>query len=405
MRDSNGFWMAATLAVGACLTACRDSAAPHEAEQQPIRWCVESVDGMRSTRALMIEDDAGLQRACTPAAEGGGGEAIGIWADYDIEHDGVPVTVKNVFGDVRLIYYAKPGGNPYPGYEKWNYESEELYWAMGGVYTFRAYYPQEEMRNYIGQNSDATHFVVDYNTSLLQRDLLLAYNRVDTRQVEQTQQPVALRFRHAMSALCFKCRFASEAGGSTYLDEDELTSCWLENTRPDFTNIGLMVFGHDDLHYADTIRWIESFQPPAGDKMYYWAHASGIPFGNRLEGTGVVATEALAYQDEAQTTNGKLFARNDGWILVVPQQSDGTVQFCFTTKRGGDAVYRVTLPRFTGTNARREVWQEGQDRTGFETFLSGYRYAYTVVISKSDLTVELGITPWEELHSAYDITF
>ncbi|MBQ8674514.1 MAG: fimbrillin family protein [Bacteroides sp.] len=347
----------------------------------PIHWGVEGVENMQSRTLLNSSDE--LQVACTPAQ---GGESIGIWADYDITLDGTLTTQYNVFDNTELIYQYKEGGNPY---SDWNYAGEDLFWITGAVYTFRAYYPQAAIRNNVVSSADATTFVVDYVTTSVQQDMLVAYNKVDTRTADLSQ-PVSLKFKHTLSAMKFLFKFQDG-----YEDEDALTACWLENAKPDgLSTIGIMVYG--TMQNPESLEWSESFQPTPGSAIYKWQN-SGCEFKNNAT-TSMVATAYTA----SNTTLGAEYTKNDGWLLVIPQKSDGpeSVKLCFTTREGGDTVYRVGLPAVTGTDA-----QTGGRKEGGTDFLPGYRYTYTLAITKTNLVLTLSIAPWNELNSSFDITF
>ena len=86
--------------------------------------------------------------------------------------------------------------------------------------------------------------------------------------------------------------------------------------------------------------------------------------------------------------------------MIIPQESNGDVQFCFTTRTGGsDNVYSVPLPEITGTSNAAG----GPDPDGRE-WIPGYRYTYTISITKSDLEVlKVDIAPWNKYDSSNDI--
>lgn len=376
-------------------SSCRKEPAPSTDPDGSlaIRWDVSEVGGMKDTKAL-IEDEAGLIKACTPVEDGGEGKSIGVWADYSIEesyvsNDGQTVkkeaVYENVFDNAEIIYKDKPGGNP-DSY--WNSADGDVYWAVGGDYKFRAYYPQS-MVNHIMESSDADVFVVDYNTSLLQEDMMVAYQTVDT-QTADLSDPVKLYFSHALSAIRIRFQFIDG-----YIENDELTSCWLENTaKGGLTTIGMMIYGGSS---PELISWSESFQPPVGQKIYYWKHP-GLSFAR----TAVSNSIAEAYTAPATCTEGSKFAQNGGWLLIIPQESDGKTQICFTTKTGGDVIYRVNVPKKTGTKA--DGSKEGNNEE-LVHFAPSCRYTYTVNIGKTNLELMISLSKWNQLDSSYSITF
>ena len=285
-------WIPTLLVVGAC--SHDESPAPlaPQEERIPIALNVQSVNGMQNASRTMIDDLEDLKISCTPTDEEGEGKGIGIWADYDIDESGNTVTY-NIFKNITLVHSASEGDNPH---SNWNYRGDEAFWVPGGKYTFTAYYPQEETKDYIVSSSNATTFIIDYNTNSLQCDLMVASNEVNTLEQGWNQNdPVQLKFYHTMAAVKIQCKFVE---GYDY--EDKLTSCWLQNTeKKDFTTVGMMVYG--DKENLDNIQWFENFQPSATQKIYYWKN-SGVAFKDQIP--------AKAYTSEG-TTQGNAFAQND----------------------------------------------------------------------------------------------
>lgn len=379
----------------------------------PISFSIEQVGGMQTTRT-MIENATDLQNACTPKDAGNAnylGEAIGLWGDYTVtDENGNTSTYPNFFGNgnIALIYKDKPDGNPN---SYWNYEGNALYWVIGGKYKFRAYYPQEAIKDHVLESSNATTFIIDYNTMQLQRDLLVGYKDIDTENWN-LNNPVPIRLRHAMAALQFKFQFEDNL-----VETDYLTSCWLQNTEErDFSNVAMLAYG--DETNPNRLRWEESYQPPVTQKMYYWEH----PRNNENPDGGILIENnstndkkiAVAYCEKG--SSGDEFTNNNGWLMIIPQQSDGTVQLCFTTYEGGQTIYKVPLPIITGTDlatlqANSTTDSDGNFiigsaiKTDGNDFVPGYRYTYTITISKTDMDIKLSIAKWNELKSSFDISF
>lgn len=390
-----------SLAVAAFLSGCsKEDSGIKDTSDRVIFWSVASVDDMRETKSLIGNYDA-LVDACKPKEDGGKGGSISVWADYTIDNDGQTETVKDLFEGTSIIYQDKVGGNPH---SSWNYKGDDLYWSLGGEYKFRAYYPTDadEESSYdtdgiqIGDGCNATVFQMNYNTMMTQEDLLVAYNTIDTRRWNLSR-PVPLNFRHALSALQFRFQLIN-VPGQEYLDSDNLTSVWMENTvegsEKPFTSIGGMVYG--DADNAEKLGWTENKWREPGDRLYEWKN-TGVLMENRQVGNTVQTTQAVAYSKDG-TTEGQLFTDNDGFLLVIPQQSEGNVKLCFTTSYGGDTVYGITIPKVTGTD------QNGPSETG-EYFIPGYRYIYTISITKTDIRLLLTIAPWNKLDSSYSYNF
>lgn len=388
------------------LSSCSRQEVPSPVRgQDRMTFSVTGVDGMNSTKT-MIGDIAGLQAVCTPSSLSPFtlAESVGIWADFDY----LGSTTKNLLSNVELAYYPKASGNS----DGWNYNygTDEEYWQLGGVYRFRAYYPQQLLRSadMIMETSSATTFVVDYNTLTAQEDLLVSYMEVDTKTWPDLSKPVQMEMHHALSALQFRVQF-KYTETDKYYDDDCLTSCWMANTMDDgFGSVGIFGYGalDDGGNYdAEKMVWKKSFSPFKDDKFFKWEYTGGTDAGLKFWNEDIAGVDydpdrevhqAVAYS-VAPTGSGALYSENGGWIFVMPQESKGLVQFCFTTREGGeDNVYRVTLPLKTGTSA------SGPDPDG--TFwIPGYRYTYTISITKTNLDVMVTIAPWNKYDSSFDI--
>lgn len=383
----------------ALLSGCgREDMPSAEISGQRIWWNVDSVEGLRATKSLINSYDA-LVDACKPEGDGGDGGSISVWADYTIENE----TTKNVFEGTSIIYQDKVGGNPH---SSWNYKGNDIYWSLGGQYKFRAYYPTDADDNgandtdgiQLGDGCNATVFQMNYNTMMTQKDLLVAYNTIDTRSWNLSH-PVPLNFRHALSALQFRFQLINTPG-QEYLDSDYLTSVWIENivdeSEKPFTSIGGLVYGNEGEGNEEKLGWTENKWRNPGDKLYEWVN-DGVLMENRQEGGTVETTQAVAYTATG-TTEGQMFTDNDGFLLVIPQRSEGNVKLFFTTSHGGDTEYSITIPKITGTD------QNGPSETG-EYFIPGYRYIYTISITKTDIRLLLTIRPWNKLDSSYSYNF
>lgn len=372
----------------------------------PMTFGVASVESMQGTKA-MIEDINDLEASCTPVTISPFvlNESIGVWADYEY----LGTTFNNLLSNVELAFYDKTGGNT----DGWNYNygKDEEYWQMGGIYYFRAYYPQKAIKDAIISTSSAKTFIVNYNTEVMQEDMMVGYESVHTQTAPDLSQPVEMHLKHAMAALRFNFQFKYTEDDGKYYDEDYLTSVWLRNTDTDgFTTAGMMVYGvtdDDDNYFPEQIDWAESYQPDV--RFYSWNYPDGVRFANEdVNGDkdGVDAYDpadevkvATAYSMMPASESEKRYARNNGWIYIIPQRSDGTVELCFTTRKGGsDNVYSVKLPSVTGTGL------DGIDPAG-EYWRPSQRYTYTVSITKTDLEMYLHLSDWNQLDSSYSITF
>lgn len=380
--------------------SCHKQEKPQPEQDGQVRWDVSGVEGF-STKAL-INNAYDIQTACTPKPNGGG-QTIGIWADYDITIDGTPYTVENVFKGTRLIYNPSSDETD----TKWEYMGDPAYWVAGGKYIFRAYYPSGEV-SVMESSSSAKAFVVESNTVSTQRDLLLAFNSFDTVTGKYADgskgnmsNPVPFYFRHAMTAV--KVCFRFEDG---FYSEDAITSCWFENSvNDDFAITGMMTYGDGVNLDEGKIQWIKSYSPASGLQYYLWKHPAGVPFSSSAE-SSVTAT---AYKDFSPGDTGEKFTGQDGFVMIIPQPSTGNQHICFTTRNGGNAVFRIAIPKKTGTSnvkylANPDDPSTHKDSEGCD-FIPGWRYTYTIVITKTDAEILLGIAPWNKLDSSFSISF
>ena len=354
------------------LVACQGNDAPSpepmpQEKEMRILWDVQSAS-MVEGRAL-IEDSTDLKEACTV---GSGNKAIGIWSAYERNGE----VTKNVLGedgDVSLVYNLNTQNDHYQG---WTYGEKAVYWIHGAKYTFNAYYPKDAIQ--ILPSSDITTFVARYNTVTTQEDLMLAFTEASV-----PVNPVPLQLHHALAALKFQFRFGD---GFTEVN-DKLTAFWLENTAEQGICMqGLLKFGTEGDGEAIVWDLENSAYAEAGTPFYQWADATGLPITTSTDNMATVYTTGS-------------YADNNGWLLIIPQESDGTVNLCFQTKNGGDVVHRVRLPLTTGVDASGNKVDTGT------WFAPARRYVYSLLITPTAVKVTLGIAGWNELESSYDITF
>ena len=106
---------------------------------------------------------------------------------------------------------------------------------------------------------------------------------------------------------------------------------------------------------------------------------------------------------------------------MIPQPSTGNVRLYFTTKAGGkNTAFSVQIPQKTGT--AWEIFEKWPDNPEYQEdpahqtdehgnviplddFVPGFRYTYTIAISKTDSEITLSIEPWNRLDSSFDIRF
>lgn len=364
----------AILVVSSCVKDDETVVPPYNTSNY-ITWTVMS-SNMQDTRAL-IENDDFLKEACST-----GGKSIGIWSAYEL--DGV--VAKNVLGndkgDVSLVYRED---TEWDNYQWWTYGETAAEWVSGAKYTFNAYFPMNVVNEI--SSSDVSTFVIEYNTEHYQEDLMTAYAFVDTQAPDFSQgTPVVLNMLHTLSALKFQFSFIN-ADGTTYSDSDALTEFWIENTvhGDGIATTGVLAFGTIDengVMDGEHIHWYpEDYPEPstaaAERKIYTWKDENGVPFIS----TTTSRTPAVAYSTDYDGT--QKYAGNNGWVLTVPQECNGTARICFKLKSSSDLVHHIPLPA--------------------TTYAAGKRYTYDIRFGQTNVTLNLTIADWNELKSSHDI--
>lgn len=338
---------------------------------------------MQNGRAL-IEDDASLQSMCST------GKSIGIKSSFEIDGVTTHNILGNPDGDVSLTYSTNTSWDNYFG---WTYGETASEWNIGAKYTFNAYYPQNTIREIT--TSETSPFVIRYNTSYNQEDLMMAYNYVDTDlPTFKSGEAVQLYMLHVLSALKFRFAFANtivnELNGTKtivpYAESDILTAFWVENTQIDkgIYTIGELEFGSynsDGTVNGEEITWNGISRPaPSTDtsplKIYAWEDAVGIEFASSATS---ILSRAIAYSTNADNR----YAQNNGFLLIIPQENDETFNICFQLKSTGDKVHRITLPH--------------------TTYEPGMRYYYDIYLGSTSVDIDLTIADWNELKSSVDI--
>lgn len=340
-----------------------------------ITWTVVS-SSMQTSRAL-IEDDDLLKEACST-----GGKSIGIWSACELDRVITKNVLGNETGDVSLIYRKD---TEWDNYQWWTYGETASKWVLGSKYTFNAYFPMNVVNEI--ESSNVSTFVIEYNTERYQEDLMTAYAFVDTQAADFKQDnPVLLNMLHILSALRFQFSFIN-ADGTTYSDSDGLIEFWIENTAHGggIATAGILAFGTIDengVMDGEYIHWYpEDYPEPSTAatkrKIYGWIDGDGLDFTS----TATSRTHAVAYSTDYDGT--QKYGRNNGWVLTIPQECDGTAIICFKLKSTGDLVHQIPLPS--------------------TTYVAGKRYTYDIRFGQTNVTLNLKIADWNELKSSHDI--
>lgn len=338
----------------------------------PISFSIEQVGGMQTTRT-MIENATDLQNACTPKEAGNAnylGEAIGLWGDVETAYG----QADSVFAD-RWLAYGTIGNVPYNPKNKWNYYGDNRYWLKNATYKFRAIYPRILIAGvsyeYIDkENSSAEALLTsDYFTQYAQRDLMVAYAEANT--TTATPENIELKMQHALTAIQFDFKLQENTPNK------KLTDVWLQpTTGSDLIVTGVLNYNTENLTEAN---WTHGISSTVGYKTYHWANSEGLTLST-------TATTAYTTPSGTTTTTGSHYTNNKGSLLIIPQQSTGTVELHFIVS---GKEYKIMIPANTGTES---------------TYKPGKRYIYTVTIS-NNIELTLRIVDWNERKSTFDITF
>lgn len=355
-----------------------------ESQDMRIRWNVIS-EGLVDGRAL-IEDSLSLQNACTV---GRGDKSIGIWSAYELEEVVTKNVLGNLDGDVSLVYYENvpkdEEGVEMDNWQGWLYGDSAVHWTPYAKYTFNAYFPMAVVDEI--NSSDVSTFVIDYNTEHYQEDLMMAYSYVDAGIIGfDPENPVELNMLHVLSAVRFRFMFMNN-DNTTYNDTDKITACWLENSMIDqgLATTAVLAFGtrnEDGTMDGEHIHWYsEDYPVPSTAShprhFYAWEDKDGVSFTS----TTTSCTPGVTH---STNPDGKQrFGQNDGWILIVPQQMDGTTLLGFKLATTGELEHRINLPA--------------------TTFEPGKRYTYDIRFGRTEVDVKLSIAPWNELKSSQNI--
>lgn len=378
------FVIASILLLSACSTSEEDDRGGYlgNSANNYITWNpnVEDLDG--DSRALM--NATGLQKACTPT-EGAdpdsddGTERVGIWADLIRNSD----NGREFFFNNRMLgYYHKDGGREG---QNWNYSGDDIPWLAGRKMICRAYYPAVYLtkNDMVVHSSDATSFHLNYSIYDSQEDILVGYNLVDTdsktdKDNKDVTAGIPIEMFHALSALKFKF-YKAEKGSST-----KLTSCYLEcgpknDESKSFATVGLLAFGSETAGDENKMVWDKAYEPEAKDKCYEWKYEAGLEFTS--------TTPAIPYAD-----NQNMYSNNSGAIMIIPQVVPDNLYLCFTTEEGG--AYNVTkIPLNTGGELNKD------DKDKNLKWLHNKCYTYSIKISDSKVTIEVSITPWNNINT------
>lgn len=239
----------------------------------------------------------------------------------------------------------------------WTY-SPKRRWEQSMHYRFRAFWPYDVELN---PKSNANRIGIEYKTTTSQYDLLVAY--ATRHPLKDGTGSVTMTFRHALSGLRFKVRFADgvEAGV-----KDAVTEFYLKG----LFSVGYLIYGQlEDADDENKINWEFDRNGNTFDstsKLFDWTGSREFRSGD--------------------TTGATVF--DNGQVVLVPPQtlssSEGRITTAnFLTTLGGDAVHAVKLPE--------------------TTLEPGKIYTFTLVIHETKMTVDIDIKDWDVIKSNVDI--
>lgn len=405
-------WTLAML-LGIVLMGCSKSdehPTPKPPHGDVIQFGVQSVDEVVDSRAL-INSLADLQTACKPdTLPGGRGRYIWLWGSFKSASQ--LEQIQTPFNRRKLFYNL--GDNAYQ--TKWNYEGQKETWQIGATYVFRALY-SDNLEGLEVRGNDAVKLQVKYSTLLSQDDVLAASG--------VKNNPVRLNFKHVLAAVRFQFKYKPkfDKNGVEHIDgiandEDFITECWLENVATDadlnakigcFATVGSMNYGQGTIGGSDADREAMFWQSNLCEKkMYLWKPATSnteVRFGNVTTGNKTTVTLANTYK--GATTEGGLYANNNGWVLIVPNYVTCPLQLCFKTKMNGNNVYRVILNRLAKdapAQGNHNFEYQGKYYQPIE-FKHNMRYTYTIIFRATDLDIDVDIKPWNRVDISDEIVY
>ncbi len=254
-----------------------------------------------------------------------------------------------------------------------------------------------------------------------------------TEEFSDLTAPIPLCFKHTLAAVKVKFQF-------DYVAEDQLIQCWFENEDDKgLSTIGMLIAGIGSLldeeapgveevtrenypelnltdaelaefkkktqqHYEkDCFRWEAHQTIHAGVPFYNWEVASGdgLPFSTTsADGISMTYNPAVAYTGGVNLTEAsEKYTDNNGWVMILPQESGGAVKLRFRLKSAPNTVISLNIPAETGTDA------DGRNDPDGTYYVAGNMYTYTVTIKKTGAYVGVSVLDWNYLNSSTEIVF
>ncbi len=402
-----------------------------------------------------------LSEACTPTEEGGYGFALGLFGDYTYKDGDKDVTVYDLFRGTRLVHSKQKGDNPHSDWnyeEAMKYWHPSAQYIFRAYYPQRLYNYTVSTSNATTLALVYPTRKLQYDLLLGYVEIDTKTNpgqMKDDVDIEMHHALAALRFNFKLGfedsdlltsvyLLNDEKRSYFSQGTVTYGDEKDAGSVkWLPDYNPPAAEMlykwvppkkfwyGCDENGDGKIEDYDKdkngkIEGAEKEVLDADEMLAKWgigdvvnvekmnanpvlmrsadpisAETPGsldeIQYGSvKLAGAYYGREESEDVPDEI-ASEGQLYCRNSGWLLIIPQESHGTLSVCFTTKKGGNTLYKVKLPK--------ETEYDEQKNPISNEWKAHMRYTYTITLSRSGYSVDLSIKPWNERKHSTEIIF
>lgn len=265
---------------------------------------------------------------------------------------------KEVVYDTKLDSEGKAIG--------WTY-SPLQYWTLNKFYRFRAYHPYSgNAIRLLSDDSSADRIVIEYASAAGQEDLLVGFKQVESSVDNLKNEPrVKIPFVHALCALEFRIAYKNSAD---IPDEstDRITSFYITDIIP----TGTLIYTHPgDYIGTPVLDWNASYY----DDNTYFNWSGSKEFGK--------------YEVYSPSYKGtEIFDGTDHLVFCVPQTCSSSAEHMtvvhFKTELA-EAENSAVLEKLT--------WEPGKI------------YTYTLLVSQSDLEIQITIKDWTVIQSNEDM--
>ncbi len=242
---------------------------------------------------------------------------------------------------------------------QWDY-SPIMYWPTSGTVSFFAYSPYEVTVNGSLLISSYGMPIYRYTQPVdikQQKDLLLAYPIINKSKLDlNSDKKLPLKFKHALSSVVFNAYVMNEQ-----VEPVKVTSIIIQSLRSKKQAV-----------FASASSGVTNYQ----DWLLTWSDVSdSLDENYELS----IDNECLFDMDIKANTTAINITRNDGNLIVLPQQVDDTDMIIVTSIMGGEVKRKEMLLK-----------------TLVPVFEVGMRYTISIkVISRVDVDIVCTVAPWE----------